>query len=193
MKIIVFENIIDKKSLFTEQIAVSFRPDSTLSKGNKPFFLPDFSDDFSSQIFVAVRICKLGKNIEERFARRYYNEFAFAVCLRADDLAQNAKMCNLAISFDGATAVSNFFELESVDFQQIELEYHYNENIYFINNLGNFFDKINQIIVFASKFCTLKTGDLLLLRLNFETKKIKIGDKISIFFNKNKILEQKIK
>lgn len=193
MKIIVFDNIFDKNPLYTEQIKVSFRPDSTLSKGDKPFFVPEFSDDFSAQIFAAVKVSKLGKNIETHFASRYYNEFAFAVCLTADDLAQNTKTQNLAISFDGGTALSNFFEIKDINFQQINLEFHYNENIYIINNLENFIDNINQITVYASKFCTLKTGDLLLLKLNFDTKKIKIGDKISVFFNKNKILEQKIK
>ncbi|MCL2597502.1 MAG: fumarylacetoacetate hydrolase family protein [Paludibacter sp.] len=193
MKIIVFENIFDKKTLLTKNIEISFRPDSTLSKGNKPFFVPEFSDDFSAQIFVAIEVSKLGKNIEERFAHRYYNKFAFVICLTANDLVKDIKMRNLAISFDGSTALSNFYDIKNIDFKQIKLEFHFNENIDIIKNFDNFIDNINQLIVYASKFCTLKTGDLLLLKLNFDQKKIKIGDKISIFFNNNKILEQKIK
>ena len=193
MKIIVFENIFDKIPLNTEHISVWFRPDSTLSKGNKPFYIPEFSNDFSAQIFLAVKISKLGKNIGINFADRYYSEFAFAICLKANDLAKTAQGQNWAISFDGATAISNFFEIKDIDFQQIAVEFYYNDEIYITNNFENFINKINQTIVYASKFCTLKMGDLLLLKSNFDTKNIKIGDTMSIFFNKNKILEQKIK
>jgi len=193
MKIIVFENIFDKIPFNKEKFSVSFRPDSTLLKGNKPFYIPEFSDDFSAQIFAAVKVSKLGKNIGIRFANRYYDEFAFAICLTANDLAKRTQTQNLAVSFDGATSLSNFFEIKDIDFQQIKVEFHYNENINIVNSFENFINNINEMIVFSSKFCTLKTGDLILLNLNFDKKNIKIGDKISVFFNGNKVLEQKIK
>jgi 2-keto-4-pentenoate hydratase/2-oxohepta-3-ene-1,7-dioic acid hydratase in catechol pathway len=139
-----------------------------------------------------VKVSKLGKNIGKKFTNRYYNELALAICLTANDLAKKTQTQNLAISFDGATALSNFFEIKNIDFQQIEAEFHYNEEIYIVNNFENFINNINEMIVYASKFCTLKMGDLLLLKLNFDTKNIKIGDKMSVFLNKNKILEQKI-
>lgn len=193
MKIIVFENIFNKKSLNTERFLVSFRPDSTIVKGNKPFYMPEFSDDFSVQVFIAVKISKLGKNIGKRFAERYYNEFAMAICLQANDLLQNAETRNLAISFDGATALSNFFSAKEIDFQQVEAEFQFNSDICAINNFEDFIDNTNEMTVYASKFCTLKMGDLLLIKLNFNEKKIKIGDRMAIFINKNKILELKIK
>ncbi|MDR1652292.1 MAG: fumarylacetoacetate hydrolase family protein [Prevotellaceae bacterium] len=193
MKIIVFENIFAENTLNTDRIAVSFRVDSTIIKGNKPFYMPEFSGDFAAQLFAAAKVCKLGKNIATRFAHRYYDTFALSICLKANDLLQRKETQNLAVSFDGATSLSNFFPVEKMDFKQANIDFHFNNNIYTVNNFEHFISITNEMIAYASKFCILKTGDLLLSELNFEVKNIKIGDKMSVFFNKNKILEQKIK
>ncbi len=67
------------------------KPDTSLLRLPEPFFIPDFSDDVHYEAEVVVRIDRIGKNIEPRFAHKYYKQFSLGIDFTARDLQQKLK------------------------------------------------------------------------------------------------------
>ena len=101
-----------------EHPAVDILPDSALQKSGKPFFVPDFADRFICRTATAVQINRLGKNIGERFAHRYYDEIGLCLSIEApellDRLRQTGAPWALATAFDGSVITGNVFPKEEV-------------------------------------------------------------------------------
>ena len=64
------------------------KPESALIREGKPFFIPDFADRFDYETEIVVRINRLGKDIAERFAYRYYDEVTVGIDFTARDLQE---------------------------------------------------------------------------------------------------------
>ena len=93
---------------FPAEPVVFMKPDSSLLKKNKPFFLPDFSDEIHYETEVVIKISKLGKSIEPRFAYRYYDEVTVGIDITARDLQRKLSLqrlpWELSKGFDGAAS-----------------------------------------------------------------------------------------
>ena len=74
---------------FPDEPVVFMKPDSALLKNNKPFFLPDFSSEIHYETEVVVKISKLGKSIEPKFAPRYYDELTVGIDITARGARRN--------------------------------------------------------------------------------------------------------
>ncbi|MBU2019536.1 MAG: fumarylacetoacetate hydrolase family protein [Bacteroidetes bacterium] len=141
------------------------KPDTALKRGRE-FFYPSFTKDLHYECEVVVRICKVGKNIQEEFAANYYKEFSLGIDFTARDLQQKCKEkgmpWEIAKSWEGSAPISdiwldkNDFNLNSLNFS-LELN---NKEVQSANTSDMIFN-INQIIVYLSKFNTLKIGDLI--------------------------------
>lgn len=97
---------------FPDEPVVFLKPDSAILKNNKPFFLPDFSSEIHYEAEVVVRISKLGKGIEPKFAPRYYDEVTMGIDITARDLQTKLSKARLpweiSKCFDGAAPVGRF-------------------------------------------------------------------------------------
>jgi 2-keto-4-pentenoate hydratase/2-oxohepta-3-ene-1,7-dioic acid hydratase in catechol pathway len=71
---------------FPDEPVVFMKPDSSILKNNKPFFLPDFSSEIHYEVEVVVKISRLGKGILPKFAPRYYDEITAGIDITARDL-----------------------------------------------------------------------------------------------------------
>lgn len=175
----------------SEPIAVDIIPDSAIIKDCKPFFVPDFSADWVYDLNIAVRINRLGKNIGEKFANRYYD--AISLCLRmipldmVKQMSETGVVSNIATSFDGAVILGDWQPMETIQ-DQIKI------------NIGTFESSINKSdikidnsIKHLSKFFTFKIGDILIpASLNHQSK-FKIGDNIIGKINDIDCINLKIK
>lgn len=151
---------------FPEEPVVFMKPDSAILKNNKPFFLPGFSDEIHYETEVVVKISKLGKGIEPRFACRYYDEVTIGLDITARDLQKKLSLgrlpWELSKCFDGAAPlgefvpVSLFSNINSLDFR-LEI----NGRIVQRGNTSDMIFSIDNLISYISRFCTLKTGDLI--------------------------------
>ena len=45
----------------------------------QPFFIPDFSNDVHHEVEILVKINKIGKHIDKKFAHKYYDEIGLGV------------------------------------------------------------------------------------------------------------------
>ena len=89
------------------------KPDTAILRDNAPFYYPDFSTDVHHEVELVLRICKEGKNIEEKFAHKYYDAIGIGIDFTARDLQQKAKTKGLpwdiAKGFNGSAPLSNKF------------------------------------------------------------------------------------
>ena len=101
-----------------EEPVVFLKPDSSLLKDGKPFFLPDHLGRVDYEGELVVRICRLGKNIPERFAHRYYDAVTVGVDFTARDMQRRLKEQQLpwALSkgFDGAAVIGTWVAIDSL-------------------------------------------------------------------------------
>ena len=86
---------------------MAMKSDSSLLNQSKPFFLPDWSNDVRACRCVVLRICRLGRSVESRFAGRYYDALAYGIDFQATDVFRQGRITE-ALAFDGALCVGEW-------------------------------------------------------------------------------------
>jgi 2-keto-4-pentenoate hydratase/2-oxohepta-3-ene-1,7-dioic acid hydratase in catechol pathway len=149
-----------------EEPVVFLKPDSSLLKNNKPFFLPDFSANIQYEVEVVIKISKLGKGISAKFASRYYDEVTLGIDITARDIqsrqANKGMPWELSKCFDGAAPVGSFISVNSVkDMGDLDFRLEINDKVVQKSNTSDMIFGFNEIIEYVSQYFTLKTGDLI--------------------------------
>lgn len=160
------QHAIEMGRPFPEQPVVFLKPDSAILKNNKPFFLPDFSENIHYEVEVVIKISKLGKGIEARFAYRYFDEVTLGIDITARDLQSRLGKAGhpwaLAKGFDGSAPLGKFIPVKSIkDMNNLDFHLDINNKTVQKGNTSDLIFSLGQIIEFVSKFFTLKTGDLI--------------------------------
>jgi fumarylpyruvate hydrolase len=142
------------------------KPDSSILKNNKPFFLPDFSSEIHYEVEVVVKISKLGKGILPKFAPRYYDEITVGIDITARDLQTKLSKARLpweiSKCFDGAAPLGKFLPISSLDdIGHLDFRLEINDKIAQQGNTSDMIFGVDEIISYLSRFFTLKTGDLI--------------------------------
>lgn len=156
-----FEPLID-----TGCPTIYMKPDSCILRNRKPFFIPDHMGriDFSCQL--AVRINRLGKSISERFASRYWDAVTLGIDFVASDLknklAENGLPWDICCGFDGAAVIGDWIDKDRMeDIQNLDLRLDVDNSTIQSSNTCNMIHSVDSIIEYVSRFCTLKTGDII--------------------------------
>ena len=142
------------------------KPETSIIRNNMPFFYPDFSEDVHYEAEIVLKINKLGKNIEERFAHRYFDEIGIGIDFTARDLQQKCKEkgkpWEIAKAFDGAAPISDFVpKLNYKDLNNLKFSLDLNEKTVQNGTTKDLIFNFNVLIAYISKFVTLKIGDLI--------------------------------
>lgn len=176
-----------------KQPVIFMKPETSLLRDNKPFFLPDFSSQIDYETEIVLRISKMGKNISEKFADRYYDAIGLGIDFTARDLQNefkaNGTPWELCKAFDNSAPISQF--LPKGDFNLSNLNFSLNINGETVQK-GNTKDMIfspEKIISFVSRFFTLKTGDLIFTGTPVGVGPVKIGDHLEGFIEDQKLLD----
>jgi 2-keto-4-pentenoate hydratase/2-oxohepta-3-ene-1,7-dioic acid hydratase in catechol pathway len=149
-----------------EEPVVFLKPDSSILKNNKPFFLPYFSANIHYEVEVVIKISKLGKGISAKFSHRYYDELTLGIDITARDLqnklAANGMPWEISKCFDGAAPLGHFISVSAIkDMGNLDFRLEINGKIRQQGNTSDMIFGINEIVEYVSKFFTLKTGDLI--------------------------------
>lgn len=181
---------VPKKPLFF------LKPDSSILPKKHPFFYPDFSQNIHYELELVIRINKLGKHIEKKFAPSYYSEVGLGIDFTARDLQETCKKnghpWEIAKAFDHSAVVSQqFFSIKELGELSFELKKN-GESVQkgFAKDMVFDFD---EIINHVSKYMTLKIGDLIFTGTPEGVGPIKIGDHLEGFLNDKKIINLNIK
>ena len=174
------------------------KPDSAILPKRTPFYYPEFTKDLHYECEVIVRINKLGKNINPKFAHTYYDEIGLGIDFTARDIQEECKAKGLpwerAKAFDGSAILSEQFIAKSeLDLDNIAFSLHKNGQLVQQGNTKDFIFKIDTIISYVSQFMTLKIGDILFTGTPAGVGPIKIGDTLIGFIGEKKMYTLHIK
>jgi 2-keto-4-pentenoate hydratase/2-oxohepta-3-ene-1,7-dioic acid hydratase in catechol pathway len=186
------ENPLPEKPVFF------MKPDSALVIRNRPFFYPDFSKEIHHEIEVVIRISRLGKSIDLKYADRYYSEIALGVDFTARDLQAECKSKGLpweiAKGFDYSAPVSRFFPVSMFDdIQNLDFHLEINGSTVQAGNTNMMIFPVSQIISYVSGFMTLKTGDLIFTGTPAGVGPVRIGDHLTAYLGDMKVMDFYIK
>jgi 2-keto-4-pentenoate hydratase/2-oxohepta-3-ene-1,7-dioic acid hydratase in catechol pathway len=159
------------------------KPDSALLVKNKPFFIPEFSNDVHHEVELVVKINRLGKHIEKEFAHRYYNEIGLGIDFTARDIQKKCKEKGLpweiAKAFDFSAVLGQFKKVESIkNINEIDFELIKNGKTIQQGNSKDMLFSIDDIITYISKYVTLKIGDLIYTGTPAGVGPVTIGDEL---------------
>lgn len=177
-----------------QEPVIFMKPDSALLKDSKPFFIPDFCEQVDYETEMVVRICRLGKNISERFAHRYYDAVTVGIDFTARDLQRKfraeGKPWELCKGFDSSAAIGDWVPVEKLnDIQKVNFHLNIDGKTVQQGNTADMLFSVDQIIAYVSRFCTLKIGDLLLTGTPVGVGPVQIGNHLEGFLENEKLLD----
>lgn len=186
-----------REELDSKEPVIFMKPESALLTNEKRhFYIPDFTSNVHYEAEIVVRVEKMGKNIAERFAHRYYNEITIGLDLTARDLQDKLKSKGLpweiSKGFDNSAVIGNLISVENLNIQDLNFSLQLNDKKVQVGNTSQMIHSIDQIIAYVSRFFTLKTGDLIFTGTPAGVGKVEIGDELSGFIEGDKLLELKI-
>jgi 2-keto-4-pentenoate hydratase/2-oxohepta-3-ene-1,7-dioic acid hydratase in catechol pathway len=174
------------------------KPDSAILVKNKPFFLPEFSHEIHHEVELVIRINRLGKNIERKFASRYYHEITVGIDFTARDLQRECKKqgnpWEIAKGFDGSAVMGRFIPLSELANQK-EIQFRLDVNGKTVQNgkSSDMIFSIDQIIEYVSAFVTLKIGDIIYTGTPEGVGPVKMNDRLEAFIEDKKLLDFLVK
>lgn len=174
------------------------KPDTALLKNNAPFYYPSFSKDIHYEAEIIIKISKEGKNIDRKFAHKYFEEIGIGIDFTARDLQNKAKEKGLpweiAKAFNGSAPISDFVpKTQFKDLKNINFSLKLNGEVRQQGNTELMIYDIDYIISYLSKFFTLKKGDIIFTGTPKGVGPVQIGDKLEAFIESQKFLEVEVK
>ena len=148
-----------------ENPVVFLKPDSAILPRKNPFFIPPFSNDIHYEVEVLVKINKVGKHIESKFAHKYYDEIGLGIDMTARDVQQQCKEKGLpwekAKAFDGSAIIGEFYPKEQFDLENLKFQLLKNDEVVQDGNTNEMLWKTDELIAYVSQYFTLKKGDVI--------------------------------
>lgn len=193
------EHISELNNERPEEPVIFLKPDTAVLLKKQPFFIPDFSDDVHYEVELLVRIKKVGKYIQEKFAHKYYDEIGLGIDFTARDLQQKLKEKGLpwekSKAFDGAAVIgekwmdkNSFSDLNNINFSLQK-----NGERVQKGNTGNMLWKTDEIISYVSQFFTLKIGDIIFTGTPQGVGKVSINDTLTGFIEEEQFFSINVK
>ncbi len=177
---------------------VFMKPDTAILLKKQPFFIPDFSEDVHHEVEILVKIKKIGKHIDRKFAHKYYDEIGLGIDFTARDLQGKLKEKGLpwekAKAFDGSAVIGdwvskdNFSDVDNIDFRLEK-----NGEIIQKGNTRFMLWKINELIEYVSKYFTLKIGDIIFTGTPAGVGAVKPEDILTGYINNQQFFSIKVK
>ena len=174
------------------------KPDTSILLKKQPFFIPEFSNEVHHEVEILVKINRIGKHIDRKFAHKYYGEIGLGIDFTARDLQSKLKEKGLpwekAKAFDGAAVVGKFLsknDFKNVDNINFRLEK--NDKVQQKGNTSLMLWKIDTLIEYISNYFTLKIGDIIFTGTPSGVAKVNPNDILKGFIEEKEIFSIKVK
>ncbi len=163
-----------------ETPVVFLKPDSAILPKKMPFFIPPFANSIHYEVEILVKINKVGKHIDAKFAHKYYDEIGLGIDFTDREMQAKLKAKGLpwekAKSFDGAAVVGEFYPKEKFDLNAIKFQLLKNNKVVQDGNSNAMLWKIDELIAYISQYFTLKKGDIIFTGTPAGVGETKIND-----------------
>ncbi len=175
------------------------KPDTALLRNNDPFYIPDWTKEVHHEIELVIKINRIGKNIEKRFAHRYYDEIGLGIDFTARDVQAQLKAKGLpwekAKAFDKSAVLSGTFLPKSIfpDPEAISFRLDINGDTVQEGHSGLMIFDFDELIANISKYVTLKIGDLIYTGTPANVGPVAIGDRLEGYLEGKKLFDFEVK
>ncbi len=180
-----------------ETPVVFLKPDSALLPKKMPFFIPPFANSIHYEVEVLVKINKVGKYIDAKFAHKYYDEIGLGIDFTDREMQSKLKEKGLpwekAKAFDGSAVVGEFFPKEKFDLANLNFQLLKNDEVVQDGNTKSMLWKIDELIAFVSQYFTLKKGDIIFTGTPAGVGKVEVNDNLVGMLEGIKVFDLKIK
>ena len=192
------QHISELKNEKPTEPVLFLKPYTAILLKKQPFFIPDFSDEVHHEVEVLVKINRVGKHIDVKFAHKYYDEIGLGIDFTARDLQQKLKEKGLpwekAKAFDGSAVVgkwvskSKFENLDNLPFSLLK-----NNKTVQSSTTQDMLWSIDEIIAYVSQFFTLKIGDIIFTGTPSGVSPVQPNDSLKGFIGEEQFFSIKVK
>jgi 2-keto-4-pentenoate hydratase/2-oxohepta-3-ene-1,7-dioic acid hydratase in catechol pathway len=191
-------HIEELKNERPDEPVIFMKPDTAILPKKTPFYIPEFSNDVHHEVEVLVKINKVGKYIDKKFAHKYYDEIGLGIDFTARDLQNKLKEKGLpwekSKAFDGSAIIGDFIPKNIFSsIESITFELHNNGKVVQKGNTNQMLWKIDEIIAHVSNYFTLKKGDIIFTGTPEGVAAVKQNDVLEGFIENKKVLRLHIK
>ena len=181
-----------------EEPVVFMKPDSAVLLRQHPFVIPEFSEDIHHELEIIVKINKVGKYIDSKFAHKYYDEIGVGIDFTARDLQQKLKDKGLpwekAKAFDGSAVIGDFMQKSVFNsLENLTFELKNNGVTVQKGNTSFMLWKIDELIAYVSQYFTLKIGDIIFTGTPEGVAAVRPDDILEGFLEDNKLFRIQVK
>ncbi len=176
---------------------IFLKPDSAILPKKMPLFIPPWSTGIHYETELLVKINRVGKYIEPKFAHKYYQEIGLGIDFTDRDLQSKLKAKGLpwekAKAFDGSAVMGEFFDKEKFDLDNTSFQLKLNDTIVQSGNTKDMLWKIDELISYVSQYFTLKKGDILFTGTPEGVGQVAENDLLTGFLEGKEVFQVKIK
>jgi acylpyruvate hydrolase len=176
---------------------VFMKPATALVKDNRDVYYPEFTKDLHYEAEIVLRICKVGRSIEPKFARKYIDKISVGIDFTARDIQEKCKAqrspWEIAKAFDNSAPLGHMIDMEEAHWENIDFSLKKNGEIVQIGQTKDVIFNFETLIVYLSQYFTLQIGDLIYTGTPAGVGPVKIEDKLEGFIGERKLLECNIK
>ncbi len=181
-----------------EHPVVFLKPDSSILLKKHPFVIPEFSNDIHHEVEILVKINKIGKYIDQKFAHTSHHEIGLGIDFTARDLQSDLKAKGLpwekAKAFDGSAVIGNWLPKEALgDVDKIVFTLEKNGEVVQDGNTSHMLWKIDELISYVSQYFTLKIGDIIFTGTPAGVGSVAINDKLKGFIGDTEMFSINVK
>lgn len=172
---------------------IFMKPDSSILKNGKHFYMPDWMGRIDYEAEIVVRINRLGRSIPARFAHRYYDALTVGIDFTARDMQRRfmdeGAPWELSKGFDCSAVLGDFRPVENYDLRNVGFSLTVNDETVQQANSADMLFPVDDVVAYVSRFCTLKTGDLIFTGTPAGTGETHIGDWFKGYLAGEKVLD----
>ncbi len=174
-----------------EAPVIFMKPDTAIAQSSLPFFIPEFSNDVHHEVEVLVKINRIGKHIQAKFAHKYYDQIGLGIDFTARDVQQELKAKGLpwekAKAFDGSAIIGKWFDKSSLgDLGSLSFSLHNNSEVVQQANTSLMLWSVDELIEHISRFFTLKIGDIIFTGTPSGVGPVTKNDRLEGYLNQEK-------
>ena len=176
---------------------IFMKPDSAVLLKNNPFIIPPFSQDIHYEVEILVKINRIGKFIDQKFAHKYYDEIGLGIDFTARDLQSKLKEKGLpwekAKAFDGSAVIGKFYNKSALDLENIKFQLLKNGQVVQDGESSHMLWKIDELIAYVSQYFTLKIGDVIFTGTPAGVGRVETNDQLTGVMEGKEMFQIKIK
>ena len=191
------KHIDELNSSKEDEPVIFLKPDTSIIQKNQPFFIPEFSNEIHYEIEIILKFNRLGKHIESKFSNKYFNQISLGIDFTARDFQNKFKERGLpwdiSKGFDNSALIGDWKSIKTYDLDNINFRLEKNGKIVQQSNSKNMIWKIDELIAYASRYFTIKIGDIMFTGTPEGVGVVSEDDILEGFLGNEKVFSVKIK